>query len=137
MFLPSTGYGSYGQSNGTIWIDDVWCRGSEEGLSQCLHSGWGVHNCHHYEDASVICDSKLYGITVCSVVDMGECVMYTPYVITMQRLDLFLACFLPFIVASYRGGLAKLAGRGKPLKLHLYPLCLVRVKFESILNASL
>ena len=47
------------------------CRGSEEGLSQCLHSGWGVHNCYHYEDASVICDSKLYNITVCSVVDRG------------------------------------------------------------------
>ena len=55
-------YGAYGRGNGTIWIDDVLCRGSEEGLSQCLHSGWGVHDCSHYEDASVICDSKLaYG----------------------------------------------------------------------------
>ena len=62
--LTSVDYASYGQGDGTIWIDDVLCRGSEEGLSQCLHSGWGVHNCRHYEDASVICDSKLYHCSV-------------------------------------------------------------------------
>ena len=67
------------------------CRGSEEGLSQCLHSGWGVHNCRHYEDASVICDSKLYSITVCSVVDRGvtihsllDVLIYYRFCITIQ-----------------------------------------------------
>jgi len=45
----------------------VLCRGSEEALSQCLHNGWGVNNCGHYEDASVICDSKLLCVNGCCV----------------------------------------------------------------------
>jgi len=60
-------YGAYGWGNGTIWIDDIACSGSEEGLSQCLHRGWGVHDCRHYEDASVICDSKLLYVVCLSV----------------------------------------------------------------------
>ena len=41
--------------NLSIYLDDVHCLGDEPALSYCVHNGIGVHNCGHYEDASVIC----------------------------------------------------------------------------------
>lgn len=49
---------AYGQGTGTIWLDDVECTGNEKSLSQCGHKGWGIGNCDHSKDASVICMAK-------------------------------------------------------------------------------
>ena len=49
----------FGQGSGKIWLDDVQCRGNETSILNCRHRPWGVHNCGHSEDASVICSSKL------------------------------------------------------------------------------
>ena len=43
--------------NLSIYLDDVHCLGDEPALSYCIHNGIGVHNCGHYEDASVTCQS--------------------------------------------------------------------------------
>ena len=48
-------FAHFGLGSGPIWLDDVQCRGNERSIVNCLHGGWGVHNCHHREDASVIC----------------------------------------------------------------------------------
>ena len=48
----------FGGGSGQIWLDDVGCSGSERSIFDCSHRGWGVQNCGHYEDASVICSSK-------------------------------------------------------------------------------
>ena len=48
----------FGQGNGTIWLDNVQCQGYESSIVNCNHSSWGVHNCGHSEDASVVCSSK-------------------------------------------------------------------------------
>ncbi|MGH0160206.1 UNVERIFIED_CONTAM: hypothetical protein FKN15_038866 [Acipenser sinensis] len=45
----------FGQGNGTIWLDEVNCRGSEMHLWDCRHSPLGHNDCDHKEDAWVTC----------------------------------------------------------------------------------
>jgi len=53
-FGASTG-AKYGQGSGTIWLDDVRCKGDEAFLSQCTHDA-DTSDCSHSEDASVECE---------------------------------------------------------------------------------
>ncbi|XP_064388769.1 uncharacterized protein LOC135336822 isoform X2 [Halichondria panicea] len=41
---------------GPIWLDDLNCPSSAEVLEDCTHRGWGVHNCRHRDDVSVVCN---------------------------------------------------------------------------------
>ncbi|XP_064616288.1 deleted in malignant brain tumors 1 protein-like [Liolophura sinensis] len=45
----------FGAGAGIIALDDVNCFGPEVNIAQCLHRGWGVHDCVHSEDAGVQC----------------------------------------------------------------------------------
>ncbi|KFP17877.1 Deleted in malignant brain tumors 1 protein, partial [Egretta garzetta] len=49
------GNAHFGFGSGPIFLDNVQCHGDEPSLQMCRHNGWGVHNCRHVEDASVIC----------------------------------------------------------------------------------
>ncbi|XP_071956195.1 scavenger receptor cysteine-rich domain-containing protein DMBT1-like [Antedon mediterranea] len=45
----------FGQGTGPIMLDDVQCSGTETSITDCPNNGMRVHNCGHYEVASVIC----------------------------------------------------------------------------------
>lgn len=49
------GNAKYGEGSGPIWLDNVNCSGSETSITECIHNGWGSHNCHHNEDVSIKC----------------------------------------------------------------------------------
>lgn len=53
----------FGQGVDPIWLDNVNCAGTEPNIDSCPHNVWGIHNCGHFEDAGVICLSKLCCVT--------------------------------------------------------------------------
>ena len=58
----------FGSGHGQIWLDDVQCQGNEISIVDCQHAGWGIENCGHSEDASVICSSKYHHKYICIAV---------------------------------------------------------------------
>uniref|UniRef100_A0A3Q4HV68 SRCR domain-containing protein n=1 Tax=Neolamprologus brichardi TaxID=32507 RepID=A0A3Q4HV68_NEOBR len=61
--LNATRSAHFGKGTGQIWLAGVSCSGSESSLTDCLHRGFGSHDCGHYQDAGVISGS---GSTQCS-----------------------------------------------------------------------
>ena len=55
--IKALGGRSVPDGTGQIWLHGVGCTGKEQSLSDCHHSGWGVHSCQHYNDAGVECSS--------------------------------------------------------------------------------
>ena len=58
---------SFGPGDGTIWMDDINCTGSERSLTECPRNGWRIENCDHNEDAGVLCSSNKDTFLIISV----------------------------------------------------------------------
>ena len=43
----------YGYSLTTIWMDNMYCYGTEKSLSDCRFDGWGKHDCERTEAAGM------------------------------------------------------------------------------------
>ena len=54
----------YNEVSGSILLDEVNCIGVEHELLQCSHDGIGVHDCSHYQDAGVRCESETNILTL-------------------------------------------------------------------------
>ncbi|XP_066566452.1 deleted in malignant brain tumors 1 protein-like [Amia ocellicauda] len=53
----ATDQAHFGPGQGFILLDNVQCSGNESSLLDCQPGVVGVHNCHHGEDAGVICQN--------------------------------------------------------------------------------
>ena len=49
----------FNSGSGQIWLDDLHCTATDITLLSCRHREIGTHNCGHYEDIAVFCNSKL------------------------------------------------------------------------------
>ncbi|KAK8720907.1 hypothetical protein OTU49_013025, partial [Cherax quadricarinatus] len=49
--------GLYGHVKDRYWMDNLFCVGTEESLTDCRFDGWGVHDCQNDESAGVVCQS--------------------------------------------------------------------------------
>ena len=65
-----------GHNTGSIFLDDVNCRGNETNLDDCPHNGVGNHNCFHWKDA-VAMHPESYEICKEKQWSMGDIAYYT------------------------------------------------------------
>uniref|UniRef100_A0A674JTI0 Soluble scavenger receptor cysteine-rich domain-containing protein SSC5D n=1 Tax=Terrapene triunguis TaxID=2587831 RepID=A0A674JTI0_9SAUR len=56
--LSAPGGARFGRGSDRIWLDDVHCTGTEAALTECRARPWGDNNCHHGEDAGVVCSDS-------------------------------------------------------------------------------
>ncbi|XP_063448443.1 neurotrypsin-like [Mytilus trossulus] len=49
----------FGEGTNRVWLDELACNGTEDDIGKCGSRGWGVSQCGHSRDVSVICDTMV------------------------------------------------------------------------------
>ena len=57
-----------------IWMDQVRCKGGEEGIHACQSLGWGNHNCLRGQDAGVVC--RTCRPELCVNMNLADCQLH-------------------------------------------------------------
>ncbi|NXD88392.1 DMBT1 protein, partial [Halcyon senegalensis] len=70
LSAPRTGH--FRAGSGPIWLAGVNCTGMEVALSYCRTKGWENNNCHHGQDASVVCSGDFHGVPLVPPVDSSS-----------------------------------------------------------------
>lgn len=52
------GWARFGGGYDPIWLETVSCRRMGAALTACRAQVWGIHSCHHGEDAGVVCSGN-------------------------------------------------------------------------------
>ena len=92
----------FGLRIGQIWLDEVQCGGNESSISECVHRGWGDHDCSYYYTAGVVCrprskamihlQSRLFKVKKCTLscsrIILGSAFSLTRFNCTQPRLTL-------------------------------------------------
>jgi lysyl oxidase-like protein 2/3/4 len=53
--IAATHGSRYGYGLSTTWMDNMYCYGTEEHITDCRFDGWGIHDCDRSEAAGVRC----------------------------------------------------------------------------------
>ena len=85
--LAVTAFGGarFGRGQGPIWLDDLRCSRNDNSLLSCGHSGVGVHNCNHGDDAGVICAFGNYIACIpsmCACMNIDHSIIHTVFILT-------------------------------------------------------
>ncbi|XP_076105846.1 scavenger receptor cysteine-rich type 1 protein M160-like [Mytilus galloprovincialis] len=49
----------FGEGTNRVWLDELACNGTEDDIGKCGSRGWGVSQCGHSQDVSVVCDTMV------------------------------------------------------------------------------
>lgn len=59
MAIEATTRFPHGLDTNPIWFEGLHCTGYEVNITDCSSRGLGTHSCTHFQDAGVVCSSKL------------------------------------------------------------------------------
>ena len=86
--VMATHGGKFGHVTGQIWMDNIYCYGTEARLEDCRFEGWGVHDCDRTEAAGVRCKARPPSTTTTTTTTPPPKV---PILSVAERLDVRLA----------------------------------------------